>query len=161
MSETIDLKGLNKGGVLAALYNAAKPLGMGFMQYDPTPMTVEEAEMLLERGTYFDYLKGRVMKVELGGDTLNTWGYDRDNGQGAAAAAIASLQKTSDPANSEIQHTHSVNTVRSAQQVQSKLGEKTEITNEGGIPVVDLGFSDEKNILAPKVAKAKYQNKNK
>lgn len=41
----------------------------------------------------FDYLKGRVMKVNLSGDTLNEWGYDRDNGTGAAERAIASLRK--------------------------------------------------------------------
>ena len=87
----IDLKGLNKAVVLAALYNASKPQGMGFMHYDPTPMTVEQAEELLNQGTYFDYLMGRVMKIDLGSDTLDTWGYDRDNGEGAAQRAIASL----------------------------------------------------------------------
>ena len=71
--------------MLAALYNASKPQGMGFVHYDPKPMTRQEAEALLEQGTYFDYLKGRVMKVKLSGDELNEWGYDRDNGQGAAA----------------------------------------------------------------------------
>jgi hypothetical protein len=38
MATSIDLKGLNKAAVLAALYNASKPQGMGFLQYDPTPM---------------------------------------------------------------------------------------------------------------------------
>jgi hypothetical protein len=28
------------------------------------------------------------MKVELGGDTLETWGYDRDNGTDAALIAL-------------------------------------------------------------------------
>ena len=30
----IDLIGLDKAAVLAALYNASRPLGMGFVQYD-------------------------------------------------------------------------------------------------------------------------------
>ena len=55
MSE-ISLIGLDKAAVLAALYNASKPVGMGFARYDPTPMTLEEARALLERDTYFDYL---------------------------------------------------------------------------------------------------------
>lgn len=158
---TIDLKGLNKAAVLATLYNASKPQGMGFIHYDPTPMSVEQAEKLLEQGTYFDYLMGRVMKIDLKGDTLDTWGYDRDNGEGAAQKALESLQATSNPANAEILHTHSVNTVRSAQQVQSKLGESTKAKDGNGFLKVTLGLSDVKNVLAPKVAKAKHQNKNK
>jgi len=75
------------------LYNASHPLGMGFLHYDPKPMSVDEARELLKRQTYFDYLKGRVMKVDLSGDTLETWLYDRDNGQGAAAEVINSLRK--------------------------------------------------------------------
>lgn len=31
----INIKGLNKAKVLAALYNASKPLGLGILQYDP------------------------------------------------------------------------------------------------------------------------------
>jgi len=93
MAEVINLKGMDKAEVLAALYNASHPLGMGFLHYDPKPMSVDEARELLKRQTYFDYLKGRVMKVDLSGDTLETWLYDRDNGQGAAAEVINSLRK--------------------------------------------------------------------
>jgi hypothetical protein len=39
----------------------------------------------------FDYLKGRVMKVNLTNDTLYTRLYDRDNGPGAARIALAPL----------------------------------------------------------------------
>lgn len=157
MSDSIDLKGLNKAEVLAALYNASKPQGMGFMHYTPEPMTTEQAADLLERQTYFDYLSGRVMKVDLAGDVLDPWGYDRDNGNGAAARALASLQATGNANSQEIRHMHSDSTVRAAQQVQSKLGESTK-SEEG---VVTLGLSDMKHVLGPKVAKAKHQNKNK
>lgn len=85
---SISLEGLDKAEVLAALYNASKPQGMGFLHYDPEPMGTEEARSLLEDRTYFGYLKGRVMKIDLGGDTLDTRGYDRDNGEGSAAQAI-------------------------------------------------------------------------
>lgn len=51
-------------------------------------MTTNEAEDLLKEQTYFDYLHGRVMKVGLSGDTLDPRLYDRDNGKGAALAAL-------------------------------------------------------------------------
>jgi len=98
MSEgKVSIAGLDKALVLAALYNNSKPLGMGYLHFTPEPMTKEEAAVLLDDSTskYFDYLKGRVMKVKIAGDELEPWLYDRDNGQGAAAAAIDSIrQKT-------------------------------------------------------------------
>ena len=85
----IDLKGKNKAEVLAALYNASRPQGLGFLSFDAAFMTKKEARALLDSGrTYFDYLKGRVLKVDLSGDELDPRLYDRDNGQGAAAAAL-------------------------------------------------------------------------
>jgi hypothetical protein len=90
----IDISKLNKAQVLAVLYNNSRPLGLGIMQYEQKRMTeAEAAELLSKQDGYFDYVKGRVMKVDLSGDTLDPWGYDRDNGQGAAAAAIASLKE--------------------------------------------------------------------
>lgn len=87
----IDLKGKDKAVVLAALYNASHPQGLGFLHFDPRPMTTGEAAELLSEQTYFDYLKGRVMKVNLAGDALDPWLYDRDNGEGAAQRVIDSL----------------------------------------------------------------------
>jgi len=77
-----------KALALAALYNASHPQGMGFLHFDPKPMVVEEAEALLREDSYFDYLKGRVMKLDFGKDELATRLYDRDNGDGAAMRAI-------------------------------------------------------------------------
>jgi hypothetical protein len=97
---TIDISGLDKAAVVAALYNRSKPLGMGFMHYDPEPMTAEQASKIIKAGgthmpnnpLYFDYLQGRVMKVDLSGDAFDAWLYDRDNGQGAAREVIANLR---------------------------------------------------------------------
>jgi len=89
----IDISGLKKSEVLAALYNNSRPLGLGFLHFTPEPMTAEQAEEILKDGDYFDYLKGRVMKVSLDGDTFDPRLYDRDNGDGAAAAAIEPLRK--------------------------------------------------------------------
>jgi len=87
----IDLTGKNKAEVLAKLYNASKIQGMGFFQATPEDMSTEEAQLILDTSdTYFDYLRGRVMKVDLKGDEFNPALYDRDNGLGAAEAAINS-----------------------------------------------------------------------
>ena len=90
----IDISKLNKAEVLAALYNNSRPLGLGILDYDPTPMLAEEAEILLQNQQRFDYLKGRVMKVNLSGDSFDEYLYDRDNGPGAAFNAITHLIQT-------------------------------------------------------------------
>lgn len=90
----ISIAGLDKAAVLAALYNAAKPLGLGWMHYDPTPMSIDLAREILKSGqTYFDYLQGRVMKVDLSGDEFDSRLYDLDNGEGAAERALKPLRK--------------------------------------------------------------------
>jgi hypothetical protein len=76
----VNIAGKNKADILRRLYNNAKPLGMGFLHYTPEDMTVEEAQALLDSGqTYFDYVKGRCMKVDLSKDILRTDLYNRDN----------------------------------------------------------------------------------
>jgi hypothetical protein len=91
---SIKIEGLDKAAVLAALYNASRQQGMGFMHArGASGMTIEEARKELEGTTYFDYLHGRVMKIDLSGDDMDEWLYDRDNGQGAAYAALKPLLK--------------------------------------------------------------------
>ena len=87
----IDISGLNKAEVLMALYNASRPLGNGRLEYDPKPMAKEEAEDLLKTGMFFEYIKGRVMKIDLKSNSLEVDLYDRDNGAGAAEAALMEL----------------------------------------------------------------------
>lgn len=92
--ETINIAGLSKAKVLAALFNASRQQGMGFLDSrGAKPMTEEDAAAVIQaQGLYFDYLRGRVMKVDLEGDELHPWAYDRDNGAGAAERAIASVR---------------------------------------------------------------------
>lgn len=87
----IDISKLEKAAVLAALYNNAMVLGMGALQFVPGDLAIQEAEKMVEDHTYFDYVKGRVMKVDLSGDELNPRLYDRDNGEGAAQRALQPL----------------------------------------------------------------------
>lgn len=105
MDDTVDIKGLDPTAVLAALYNHARPLGMGNLQYDPTPMTTEEARAIFTEyrkmgAAKFDYLKGRVMKItlkEFDEGVLKSWLYDRDNGLGAAAMVVSDLRASTEP----------------------------------------------------------------
>jgi len=87
----IDIRGIDKARLLRALYDRAKPQGRGFLQYIPGYLDINEARQLIVTGEYIDYLHGRAMKVDLSGDWLDTRLYDRDNGNGAAAEAIASV----------------------------------------------------------------------
>ena len=85
----INTENMNTTEVFAELYNASHPQGLGFLQATAEDMTVDEAQTLLDSGhTYFDYLHGRVMKINLSSNELNTALYDRDNGPGAAARAL-------------------------------------------------------------------------
>jgi len=93
MSNAIDITGLDKAEVLAALFNASEQQGMGLLQIAGVlPMTVEDAKGCIADGDLdWDYLHGRVMKVDLSEDILRVGLYDRDNGQGAAAKALEPL----------------------------------------------------------------------
>jgi hypothetical protein len=75
--------------LLAALYNHAKTQGMGFMRAKMDHiMTWDEARITLMLGSpRFDYLRGRVMKVNVADAAPRTDLYDRDNGPGAYARA--------------------------------------------------------------------------
>jgi hypothetical protein len=115
----LSIKGLDKGALLKALYDRAKPLGLGQLHYDPAPMRLDKARAIIEerletraalvqaravvaerlgsaddpglepRCLYFDYVGGRVLKVDLSGDELDPVLYDRDNGEGAADEAVS------------------------------------------------------------------------
>lgn len=95
----MDISKFDKAEVLAALYNHARPQGMGYLHYTPKDMTVDEARKMIadiEEGghrAYFDYVKGRVMKVGLYKDDMSTVLYNRDNGEGAAEHALEKLSK--------------------------------------------------------------------
>ena len=100
------IAGLDKAAVLAALYNGSHAQGMGFIHFTPAPMTVDDAAQEIanipepdprsgHRGPkriYFDYLNGRVMKVDISGDELRTDLYNRDNGVCAAENIIKQLR---------------------------------------------------------------------
>lgn len=94
-STIVQFDGLKREQVLCALYNASKPQGFGFLNYDPKPLTILEAKTVLAKTDYVDYLKGRVIKVNLpeNAKEFDCRLYDRDCGTGAAKAAIERYKK--------------------------------------------------------------------
>lgn len=95
----IDIRGLSKAAVLAALYNRAKVQGLEFPAEMRMPMAETTAQLILDvlptGSLYVDYLYGRVIKVDLSSDTeFDERLYDRDNGHGAAAQAIDRLRRS-------------------------------------------------------------------
>lgn len=95
----IDITGIAKHKILQALFNASKQQGLGILdKFGALPMDEMGAQEIV-RGMAldgyplrFDYLRGRIMKVDLSDDTLDPYLFDRDNGSGAAAAAIDSIR---------------------------------------------------------------------
>lgn len=83
----VNIKGLDKAELLVELYNHSHQQGMGMLQ-PKRDLSYEEAKQLLEKTTYFDYLYGKVLKVDLSKDELEEWLYDRDNGQGMVQSIV-------------------------------------------------------------------------
>lgn len=106
----ISIAGLDKAELLAAFFNASRPMGMGVLQavYGPTVMTREDALRIFDEGTtdyphmpningpntnlYFDYVYGRPLKINLKEDTMSTALFDRDNGEGRGQEVINSVR---------------------------------------------------------------------
>jgi hypothetical protein len=93
----INIQDCDKAEVLAALFNNSFQQGLGVLHSNGSnDMTTEEARACLKAGDdqmfsnrgYFDYMKGRVMKVDLAGEEFCPARYDRDNGPGAAQRAL-------------------------------------------------------------------------
>jgi len=87
----VDIKGIDKVALVQALYNCAQPLGLGYPHYTPEPLTQEEAEDLADT-PWLDYVRRRLMKRSVAGDTMRTDLYNRDNGQGAAEQIIEAVR---------------------------------------------------------------------
>jgi hypothetical protein len=114
MSNRIDISGLDKGVLLAELFNRSQVMGLGVLQAGrgPQVMSHDEGRRIVEETLakkfghdtamafgrldgrlHFDYLYGRPLKVDLSGDGVDPWGYDRDNGgPGTLAGIVAHLR---------------------------------------------------------------------
>ncbi len=153
MSE-VSIAGMSKAVVLAALYNASRPQGLGFTAYDPTPMSEETAQAFLDEGAFrFDYLYGRVLKVDLSGDTFDPWGYDRDNGEGKAATVVRAAM-SGDANGPLIAQTHRQGKTAAAEEVFEHALDRTVQTQDGGVASLRLGIGEVAEDLSPRVHRA-------
>ena len=91
----VDISGLDKAEVLYALYNSSHYQGISFLGM-VNNYTLEDCRKDFEesKSKYFDYLHGKVIKVNLSGDNFDPFLYDRDCGEGAAQEAIDKLRKS-------------------------------------------------------------------
>ena len=89
----VPYQGLTPAEALAALYNASKPQGLGFLHFRPTNMQVEEAQKVLANGAYVDYLNGRVIKCNFGPDGVDVRLFNRDLGPGAGERALRAARE--------------------------------------------------------------------
>ncbi len=83
----IDVKGIDKSMLLQALYNHAR---RGWPDYGQ--MSRKLAHDLIGRTQppmlSFNYLGNRPLKIDISGDSIDEYAYDRDNGIGAAQKAV-------------------------------------------------------------------------
>lgn len=111
----VNIAGLDKAEVLLALWQASQMQGMSFLGILASgELTLEQAQKEIQERKhtgfdgkdiiYFDYLNGKVMKVDLGQDEFDPRLYDRDNGDGAAQRAIDNLKIALKVKNGEISY---------------------------------------------------------
>lgn len=97
---TIDISGIDKAKLLAALHNGTQPLGLGIL-HDRGPMSEDEAREIIAcfpsgfSVMWFDYVRGRPLKVGLKDtELLRADLYDRDapDGEGSCQRIVDSLR---------------------------------------------------------------------
>ena len=140
----ISIEGLHKADVLAALFNAARPQGLGFLHYKERTMDREEAERLLAQGSYFDYLEGRVIKTRISSDrdTIDEGLYDRDNGEGAAQKVIDELRATGQTSTQAIQNLHTSRRSAAIEEDAKYFETKTETVSDENCLYIRLGADE-------------------
>jgi len=89
----VDISGINKKVFLESLWENSKPASF-FTSSGITPPPIDKGELedSLKNGKA-DYLSGRVIKMNFSGDTVDPWGYDRDNGTGSVQKIVDEIRK--------------------------------------------------------------------
>ena len=128
----VNIKGLDKARVLKSLYDHSHVQGSGFLQAVPDGVvTVEHCAGLLEKQTYFDYLYGRVLKVDLSGDEFDERLYDRDCGKGAAQRAVDSIRDETEGGEATTGNTE-------GEKKEPSLEEQEEMTKEAVHKIMEI-----------------------
>jgi len=92
----VDIAGVPKGVVLAALFNSSPPMGHGRLQglIIGQPIGPPRGEELYRQfGPNFETLGGRRLHVDLSGDSFDPTRYDEWVGPGAAEAAVRPVRE--------------------------------------------------------------------
>lgn len=100
MDGKVDISGLDKAIVLKALWDGSHAQGFSFVELpDDGNITLEECQKEVEERAkrcngklFFDYWRGKVLKVSIEGDDFDPYLYDRDCGPGHAAEVIDNLR---------------------------------------------------------------------
>ena len=105
----IDISGIDKATLLAALFNESKAQGRGVLQdeFGGKPMPVEYAQQYIDhlesvfpfpRGgktnIEIDYFQGRPLKINITDDLFDPGLFDRDNGGPGTAQKIIDQLRT-------------------------------------------------------------------
>jgi len=92
----MNISGMDKARVLMTLYNGSKQQGFGLYNlHGKKAMTLDEAQYIIDNyGMNYEYLNGRIMKIDISGDEVHTSAYNRDVGEGAAERLIEELKKS-------------------------------------------------------------------
>ena len=158
----INISDLDKAEVLATLFNASSPAGMGFLQAGngPTVMSIEDAQAIIDRGTspdfgshfkrdlYFDYLYGRPLKLNLANDSFDPWGFDRDNGGTGTAERLISELRNSGAIDSDAhKEVRNALLIERSDKAMTMANTPSTTTVEGGIPTFNMGGNDIGEIL--------------
>lgn len=96
-TDVIDISSKDRNEVLASLYNASTPVGMGFADYNPMTWTKEIAAMYFEQfgqpdsnGVItFKWVMGRPLNCKFVDNLVYVSGYNNDNEWGLAQRAIS------------------------------------------------------------------------
>jgi hypothetical protein len=88
---SIDIADINKVDLLYALWLRSTPASFFSFQGLPSP-SFDRAAAEKAVTDYIDYFQGRCIKMDLSGNTTDPRLYDRDMGEGAAAAIVAKLR---------------------------------------------------------------------
>ena len=83
------------------------------------------------------------MKVDLSGDSFDPWGYDRDNGQGAAKVVVDELRSTGETNGNMINGIHVHGRERAAIIASEHLGGVSHFTAPGVLEAGYDGLSDD------------------
>lgn len=107
----VNITGLRREAVVAALYNGASQFRAGYLAQDSNKITENDALRLIHSGSGCTecttrYQNGRFIFVRFKGDYIDVEEYDKNNGIGHAQKVVDALRRTGDPACDEIIRLH-------------------------------------------------------